>query len=188
ICPVVANYHISEANVYANTFVFDEEGNIVGFDENNPLSEENGKVKLLRQLKLEGKVFGIGDGYSDFQLKESGMIEKFYAFTENIERESVSSKADHIAPNFDEFLYINQLPRAISYPKNRIKCFIVGDIPKHASRFFEKDGFNVIEVGSLHEQDLSEAGMILFQDGLSMENTEIAMAPRLKTIGYLGNS
>lgn len=188
ICPVVANYHIGEANVYANTFVFDEEGNIVGFDENNPLSEENGKVKLLRQLKLEGKVFGIGDGYSDFQLKESGMIEKFYAFTENIERESVSSKADHIAPNFDEFLYINQLPRAISYPKNRIKCIIVGDIPKHASRFFEKDGFNVIEVGSLHEQDLSEAGMILFQDGLSMENTEIAMAPRLKTIGYLGNS
>jgi len=188
ICPVVANYHIGQENVYANTFVFDEDGNIVGFDEENPLSEENGKVKLLKQLKLEGQVFGIGDGYSDFQLKESGMIEKFYAFTENIERESVSSKADHIAPNFDEFLYINQLPRAISYPKNRIKCFIVGEVPKHASRFFEKDGFNVVEVDNLREQDLAEAGMILFQDGFSFDNKEIAMASRLKTIGYLGNS
>src|SRR5690606_13481060 len=73
IWPVVANYHISEENVYANTFLFDKEGNICGFDEKNPLSEEGGKVKLLKKLKLEGKVHGIGDGYSDFQLKESGM-------------------------------------------------------------------------------------------------------------------
>src|SRR5690606_954135 len=188
ICPVVANYHISEANVYANTFVFDEEGNIVGFDEDNPLSEENGKVKLLKQLKLEGKVFGIGDGYSDFQLKESGMIEKFYAFTENIERESVSSKADHIAPNFDEFLYINQLPRAISYPKNRIKCFVVGNVPSHAINFLEKDGFQTVQLDSLEGADLADAGMILFEDGFSFTNEQIEAASRLKTIGYLGNS
>src|SRR5690606_20384658 len=37
ICPVVANYHITSENVYANTFLFDGEGNIVGFDEGNPL-------------------------------------------------------------------------------------------------------------------------------------------------------
>src|SRR5690606_23349269 len=63
ICPVVSNYHIPEENVYANTFLFDVDGNIVGFDENNPLSEEGGKVKLLKELKLPGKVYGIGDGY-----------------------------------------------------------------------------------------------------------------------------
>jgi len=188
ICPVVANYHISEENVYANTFLFDEKGNIYGFDENNPLSEEGGKVKLLKQLKLEGKVYGIGDGYSDFQLKESGMIEKFYAFTENIERASVSSKADHIAPTFDEFLYINQLPRAISYPKNRIKCYVVGDIPHHAIKFLEKDGFNTIQLNKIEGEDLSEAGMILFQDGIRFTNEQIEKASRLKTIGYLGNS
>lgn len=188
ICPVVANYHISEENVYANTFLFDEEGNIYGFDEENPLSEEGGKVKLLKKLKLEGKVYGIGDGYSDFQLKESGMIEKFYAFTENIERASVSSKADHIAPTFDEFLYINQLPRAISYPKNRIKCYVVGDVPHHAIKFLEKDGFSTIQLNKIEGEDLSEAGMILFQDGLTFTNEQIEKASRLKTIGYLGNS
>src|SRR3546814_69933 len=111
ICPVVENYHIKAEKVYANTFIFDESGKIIGYDQTNPLSEEGGKVKLLREMKLEGKVYGIGDGYSDFQLKESGLIEKFFAFTENIERESVASKADHIAPNFDEFLYINKLPK-----------------------------------------------------------------------------
>lgn len=188
ICPVVSNYHIPEENVYANTFLFDVDGNIVGFDENNPLSEEGGKVKLLKELKLPGKVYGIGDGYSDFQLKESGMIEKFYAFTENIERASVSSKADHIAPNFDEFLYINQLPRAISYPKNRIKCYVVGDVPQHAIKFLEKDGFHTIALNKIEGEDLSEAGMILFEDGYVFSNQEIEKASRLKTIGYLGNS
>jgi D-3-phosphoglycerate dehydrogenase len=188
IWPVVANYHISEENVYANTFLFDNEGNICGFDEKNPLSEEGGKVKLLKKLKLEGKVYGIGDGYSDFQLKESGMIEKFYAFTENIERASVSSKADHIAPTFDEFLYINKLPRAISYPKNRIKCYVIGDVPHHAIKFLEKDGFSTIQLNKIDGEELSEAGMILFQDGITFTNEQIEKVSRLKTIGYLGNS
>ena len=138
ICPVVENYHIQPENVYANTFIFDEKGDIIGYDLENPLSEEGGKVKLLQAMKLDGRVFGIGDGYSDFQLKESGLIEKFFAFTENIERESVASRADYITPNFDEFLYINKLPRAISYPKNRITCFVSKNIGEKAIHFLNK--------------------------------------------------
>ncbi|MFY0254799.1 HAD-IB family phosphatase [Chitinophaga sp. 30R24] len=117
ITPVVLPFHIKKENIYANTFLFNKEGGIIGYDERNPLSYEGGKVKLLRELQLEGDIHGIGDGYSDFQLKESGMISKFYAFTENIERKSVIAKADYITPSLDEFLYINQLPAAISYPK-----------------------------------------------------------------------
>src|SRR5690606_480556 len=120
ITPVVSPYGIKTENIYANTFKFDEDGNIIGYDETNPLSEEGGKVKLLKELNIQGRVFGIGDGYSDFQLKESGLIERFYAFTENIARQNVTDKADHVTPSFDEFLYVNDLPRAISYPKNRI--------------------------------------------------------------------
>jgi D-3-phosphoglycerate dehydrogenase len=30
--------------------VFDEEGNIIGYDRENPLSKEGGKVKLLKEL------------------------------------------------------------------------------------------------------------------------------------------
>ncbi len=72
ITPVVSRYGILEKNIYANTFKFDEQGQIIGYDENNPLSYEGGKVKLLKELNLQGRIFGIGDGYSDFQLKESG--------------------------------------------------------------------------------------------------------------------
>ena len=36
-------------------------------------------------------------------------------------REKTIENADHITPNLDEFLYVNKLPRNISYPKNRIK-------------------------------------------------------------------
>src|SRR3954468_2327260 len=158
ITPVVTEYHIKKENIYANTFLFDEEGNIIGYDTENPLSQEGGKVKLLKELNLPGDIYGIGDGYSDYQLKESGMIKKFFAFTENIERKSVAEKADHITPSFDEFLYINKLPRAISYPKNRIKCLVLGDVGEEAIDQMRKEGYNIRQRDTIEEKYLEEAG------------------------------
>src|ERR1700733_4389149 len=163
IIPVVTEYHIKKENIYANTFEFDADGNITGYDRGNPLSQEGGKVKLLKELQLPGDIYGIGDGYSDFQLKESGMIKKFFAFTENIERKSVAEKADHITPSFDEFLYLNNFPRAISYPKNRIKCLVVGKIADEALSYLDKEGYNIRERKTIEEKYLEEAG-ILFCD------------------------
>ena len=188
ICPVVENYHIPAENVYANTFIFDEDDNIIGYDFNNPLSEEGGKVILLKELQLEGKLYGVGDGYSDFQLKESGMVEKFFAFTENVERESVAAKADYITPNFDEFLYINKLPRAISYPKNRIICYVSQGVGEKAINFLKRDGFTVKVSNGLTDEELKESGMLLLEDGIELHEADIRKAPSLKVIGYLGNS
>ncbi len=188
ITPVVSPYYISKEQIYANEFRFDEAGNIVGYDEGNPLSEEAGKVKLLKQLDLPGKLYGIGDGYSDFQLKESGLIERFYAFTENIERKSVSEKADHITPSFDEFLYVNDLPRAISYPKNRILCLIVGDVPKIAAEILKKDGFSIRIKETLEEKYVKDVGMLLLAGDQVLDEDQLRRADKLKTIGYLGES
>ncbi|MCC2599594.1 HAD-IB family phosphatase [Sphingobacterium sp. FBM7-1] len=187
ITPVVTPYHIQKENIYANTFKFDEEGNIIGYDENNPLSDEGGKVKLLKELKLDGRIFGIGDGYSDFQLKESGLIEKFFAFTENISRKSVTEKADHITPSFDEFLYVNDLPRAISYPKNRILCLIVGDVPEIAVHLLKRDGFSVRVKETFEDKYTKDVGLLLLGDGIRVEDEQLAQADKLKTIGYLGD-
>lgn len=187
ITPVVSPYHIRKENIYANTFKFDTEGNIIGYDEENPLSDEGGKVKLLKQLNIDGKIFGIGDGYSDFQLKESGLIEKFYAFTENISRQSVTDKADHIAPSFDEFLYVNDLPRAISYPKNRILCLIVGDVPEIAAHILKRDGFSIRIKETLEEKYVKDVGMLLLGHGETISDEVLARADKLKTIGYLGD-
>lgn len=187
ITPVVSPYHIKKENIYANTFKFDKEGNIIGYDEANPLSDEGGKVKLLKQLNIDGRIFGIGDGYSDFQLKESGLIEKFYAFTENISRQSVTDKADHIAPSFDEFLYVNDLPRAISYPKNRILCLIVGDVPEIAAHILKRDGFSIRIKETLEEKYVKDVGMLLLGSGEKIDDSVLSRADKLKTIGYLGD-
>ena len=186
IIPVVTEYHIKKENIYANTFVFDDDGNIIGYDRENPLSQEGGKVKLLEELKLEGDIYGIGDGYSDFQLKESGMIKKFFAFTENIERKSVAEKADHITPSFDEFLYINKLPRAISYPKNRIKCLVVGDIEEEALAQMRKEGYNLRVRDKIEEKYLEEAGVLLCDEANQPTSEQVAGAGRLKVIGCFG--
>ncbi len=188
ITPVVIPYHIKRENIYANTFLFDESGNIIGYDDTNPLSEEGGKVKLLRQLQLPGRIYGIGDGYSDFQLKESGLIERFFAFTENIERKSVLEKADHVTPSFDEFLYVNDLPRAISYPKNRILCLIVGDVPDVAVALLQREGFSVRVKDTFEDKYTRDVGMLLLGNGVVLDKEQLRQADKLKTIGYLGDS
>ena len=186
ITPVVTEYHIKKENIYANTFVFDEDGNIIGYDTANPLSQEGGKVKLLKELDLKGEIFGIGDGYSDFQLKESGMIKKFFAFTENIERKSVAEKADHVTPSFDEFLYINKLPRAISYPKNRIKCLVIGNVDEEAIAQMKKEGYNIRVKDRIEDKYLEEAGIIFCDEEHQPSPEQLQNAGRLKAIGIFG--
>ena len=188
IVPVVLPYHIPKENIYANTFLFDKDDNIIGYDNTNPLSNEGGKVTLLKELNLPGEIYGIGDGHSDFQLKEFGMIKKFYAFTENIERKTVIEKADHITPSFDEFLYVNKLPRAISYPKNRILCLVIGNVPDLTIQTLKKDGFSIRHKTSFEEKYVADVGMMLLADGECLDNEKLERAVKLKTIGYLGNS
>jgi D-3-phosphoglycerate dehydrogenase len=188
ITPVVSQYHIKKENIYANTFVTTGDGKIIDYDHANPLSEEGGKVKLMRQMDLKGDLYGIGDGYSDFQLRESGLIKKFFAFTENIARESIVSKADHVTPSFDEFLYVNNLPRAISYPKNRILCLVIGNVPDESIALLKKDGFSIRHKTSFEEKYVGDVGMIILADGEKLENEKLSRAVKLKTIGYLGSA
>lgn len=187
ITPVVSQYHIKKENIYANTFVTTGDGKIIDYDHANPLSEEGGKVKLMQHLNLEGDLYGIGDGYSDFQLRESGMIKKFFAFTENISRESIVSRADHVTPSFDEFLYVNNLPRAISYPKNRILCLAIGDIPAESLELLKKDGLSVRHKTSFEDKYVKDVHMILLGKGEKMDPEKLKIALKLKTIGYLGS-
>ncbi|QNK62563.1 HAD-IB family phosphatase [Pedobacter sp. PAMC26386] len=188
ITPVVSQYHIKKENIYANTFVTTGDGKIIDYDHANPLSEEGGKVKLMQHLNLEGDLYGIGDGYSDFQLRESGMIKKFYAFTENISRESIVSRADHVTPSFDEFLYVNNLPRAISYPKNRILCLAIGDIPEESLALLKKDGLSIRHKSSFEDKYVKDVHMILLAKGEKMDPEKLKIALKLKTIGYLGTT
>ncbi|MDG1397571.1 MAG: phosphoglycerate dehydrogenase [Polaribacter sp.] len=157
IDPIVAEYNIPKERVFANTFEFDNDGKIVSFDETNPLSQHNGKIKCLSDMNLDGEIQVIGDGYSDYVTREAGIADKFFAYTENVSREKTTENADHIAPNLDEFLYVNKLPRNISYPKNRIKILLLENIHPDAFTKLSTDGFSVETVSkSLSEDELTE--------------------------------
>ncbi|WP_411032012.1 phosphoglycerate dehydrogenase [Spongiimicrobium sp. 3-5] len=155
IDPIVEEYNIPSDRVYANTFRFDDAGKIIGFDEENVLASHNGKIECLKNLDLEGEVQVIGDGYSDYVMREAGIADKFFAYTENVHREKAANNADHVAPNLDEFLFVNDLPRKISYPKNRIKILLLENVHPAAFDNLSEDGFSVELVKhSLSEDEL----------------------------------
>lgn len=104
IFPTAKILGISEKNILANDFVFDLEQNLIGINKNNLMSQDSGKVKQLKRLKLEGKLIMVGDGWTDYQTKEFGIVDKFIAYTENVTRDKVVSKADIVVDNFDQVI------------------------------------------------------------------------------------
>lgn len=104
IVPVVAELFIDSAKVFANTFIYGTDGRIVGYDEENLLARAGGKSKQLLALDLAGDIYVVGDGYTDFQMTDTGRVTKFIAYTGNVNRPSVTQRADHVVDNFDEFI------------------------------------------------------------------------------------
>jgi D-3-phosphoglycerate dehydrogenase len=153
--PVVAEFGIPASHVLANTFTFDPEGNITGCDPSNVLSRDGGKIRQLVLLDLDGPVYVLGDGYTDYQIREAGLAHRFYAYTENVSRPSVVAHADEVLPTFDEFLYQLKLPMTLSYPKNRIKVLLLENPDARAAELFRQEGYQVEQVkGALDEDEL----------------------------------
>ncbi len=157
IIPIVADYGIQESNVFANEFIYDETGKIIDFNRENPLSKNNGKAETIRRINLDGDIYVIGDGYTDYEIKASGLANKFYAFTENVSRPRVTSQADHIAPSLDEILYVNNLNKKFSYPKSRIKVLLLENVHQIGVNLFNEEGYEVEVVSSaMSEEELCE--------------------------------
>ncbi len=158
IVPIVEHFGIAPQNVFANEFVYDKSGKITGFDASNILSSNNGKPKQIEALNLKGEIFVLGDGYTDYEIKKAGLAHKFFAFTENVRRLNVLANADHEAPNLDEFLYMNKMDRALSYPKNRIKVLLLENIHEHGIKKMKEEGYNVeVYPAGMSEDELCEA-------------------------------
>lgn len=157
IIPIVQEYGIKPDQVLANTFRFDHNGKIIGFDEKDELCENKGKVLKIKSLNLEGEVIMIGDGYTDYETLQGGAASKFYAFTENVSRKVVIEKADRLAPSLDEILFDLSYKASVSYPKNRISVLLLENIHSDAVRIFQQEGYSVETVkGSLNEDELCE--------------------------------
>lgn len=188
IVPIVKELGIKEENVFANTFEIDENGKITGFDRDNVLSSNGGKVSTLKTLDLKGDVYMIGDGYTDYEVKAAGFANKFYAFTENIERGSILEKADHITPSMDEFLYLFKMNKAISYPKNRIKVLLLENVHPDALGLMKEEGYTVTTyAGAMDEDELAEkikdVSVLGIRSKTQLTKKVLENAPRLIAVG-----
>lgn len=188
IDPVVTEFGIKPENILANSFHFDDRGNVTGFDTDNPLTQNHGKAEQLKRLNLPEDVYVIGDGYTDYEIKHAGMANKFYAFTENVERENIMDMADHIAPSLDEFLYLNKLNTSISYPKNRISVLLLENIHPIAVDVLKAEGFSVeTHAASLSEDELCEkiknVSVLGIRSKTQVTEKVLQHANRLMTIG-----
>lgn len=188
IVPIVTEFGILEDHVFANEFIFDTHDQVIGFDEQNVLSADGGKTKLLSKLNLQGDIYAIGDGYTDYELKASGLANRFYAFTENIERQNVISVADNVVASLDEFLFDHKLDRSQSYPKSRIKVLLLENVHPTAVKAFEEQGFKVeVEKGALSEEELCQrlkhVAVLGIRSKTLVTQKVLDAAPRLMAIG-----
>tara|TARA_B110000116_G_scaffold75660_1_gene65689 strand:+ start:522 stop:1187 length:666 start_codon:yes stop_codon:yes gene_type:complete len=106
IIPIVSEYGINEKQIFANEFIYDLKGNVIGIDKNNNMSKKSGKVLMIKALKLSGKIDVIGDGYTDYEIKKFGLASSFYAFIENINREKIKRLSDKVLNSFDDYIKI----------------------------------------------------------------------------------
>jgi D-3-phosphoglycerate dehydrogenase len=96
IKPLAESLDLDEGSYFANEFV-KEKGEIVGFNKSNPLSESDGKVKIVQEIKNANKdrqVICIGDGNSDYLIKKEGIANEFWGFWANVKRRNIEKKAD----------------------------------------------------------------------------------------------
>lgn len=186
--PVVEDYGIKPSHVLANNFLFDKDGKIIGFDEDNVLSENQGKVKKIEELGLEGEVIVIGDGHTDYEIKSAGKAHRFFAFTENVERESVVANADHVAPSLDEVLYVSKANKHISYPKNRIKVLLLEGIHQDAADKMREEGYTVELISTALDEDelvekVKDISILGIRSKTNITKKVLDNAPRLLAIG-----
>lgn len=157
ILPIAERLGVSPDRVLCNDLTYDAEGRVTGVDGANPLSEENGKPKVIAALGLTGPVVMVGDGWNDAEVKLGGAADRFYAFTEIARREKVVAVADAEASSIDELLHAEGLAGRWSYPRSRIRMLLLENIHPAAVERLEEAGYSVETMkGALDEDDLIE--------------------------------
>ena len=105
--PVAERLGVSVDNIYANTILFNEEGEYIGFDSNEPTSADQGKPKALHKIKAKygyETMVMVGDGATDAQAKPPA--DAFIGFGGVVTREAVKEKACWFVKDFATMIEI----------------------------------------------------------------------------------
>lgn len=105
--PVAALVQIPKDRIYANTILFDADGNYTGFDDTEPTSRDMGKPAALQHLQ---DTYGyqtmvmIGDGATDAQAKPPATA--FIGFGGVAVRTAVQEAADWFVTDFQDVVEV----------------------------------------------------------------------------------
>jgi D-3-phosphoglycerate dehydrogenase len=188
IAPVVEEFGISPSHVLANNFTYRRSGKITGLSKRNPLARTGGKAEAVAGMNFQNDVYVIGDGMTDYEIREKGLCKQFIAFTENVHRRNVAELADLVCPTFDDVLFRLDLPRRYSYPKNRIKALLLENVHPVASEFLSKEGYHVESLPQALSPDelrhhLSDASILGIRSKTELTPEVLKHAPKLIAIG-----
>lgn len=104
IWPVADILGIPRELVFANAFRFDDEGTACGVDTTRPSSQAGGKARAVAASALARPLAIVGDGWTDYEVKERGAADFFIAYTEHARRENVIARGDAVAASLDDII------------------------------------------------------------------------------------
>jgi D-3-phosphoglycerate dehydrogenase len=157
IAPVAERLGVAPERVLCNDLVYDADGRVTGVDDENPLSYDNGKPRVIDGLGLARPIVMVGDGWNDAEVKLAGAADRFYAFTEIARRDKVVAVADAEAPSMDELLHAEGMMGRWSFPRSKIRMLLLENIHPAAVERLQEAGYSVETLkGALDEDDLIE--------------------------------
>jgi D-3-phosphoglycerate dehydrogenase len=157
IAPVAERLGVAPERVLCNDLVYDADGRVTGVDDQNPLSYDNGKPRVIDALGLARPIVMVGDGWNDAEVKLAGAADRFYAFSEIARRDKVVAVADAEAPSMDELLHAEGMMGRWSFPRSKIRMLLLENIHPAAVERLQEAGYSVETLkGALDEDDLIE--------------------------------
>ena len=104
--PIADQVGVSKDMIYANTFLFNDDGSFKEHLKTEPTSRAGGKAKVVADLKAQHgykTVVMVGDGATDMEARDiEGGADAFIGFGGIAEREKVKNGADWFVYDFKD--------------------------------------------------------------------------------------
>ncbi|MGE3319357.1 MAG: phosphoglycerate dehydrogenase [Candidatus Berkiella sp.] len=186
VWPIVSSFGIMREHIHANRLIYNSDGDILGFDSNQLLAQDQGKVKLVSKLPLKGDVIMIGDGYTDYEVKAAGLASTFVVLTENVTRDSVVEVADAVINELEGLFVTCNLPFAPL--RERKKVLLLENIHPFVVEHFKLQGFEVESLKNALDpkeliHKLKDIHVLGIRSKTEISSKVIEACPHLEAIG-----
>lgn len=187
IVPVCQLLGLREERIFANEFLFNLNRKLVGVDASNILSQNQGKSKLVKSLKLSGKGIIVGDGMTDFEVADENSNCEFYAFTENVKRLPVVKKAKREISSLD-LLVKDYADPSKKETSEEIKVLLLENVHPSAANTLRGKGFSVETLSSACEENdliqrIADVHFLGIRSKTQVTEKVLAHAPKLLSVG-----